>query len=190
MLAIRGVDSYNLEEKQSGVMTAEFGTSPEWIVLDILDARNRMRKLEREINKSHDKDQISMRMATRKKLLAEISTLQSEIANRIPEADTLHLRIFSSICKGLEIYGKGIMESMLWSFESETGQAPIAIVNYPRAFLDCIRKIFGEMSAKRIESALAFQIGQDFKLQLSKSTDLARAILLAKSKAKRRSLGC
>ncbi|MHB8566174.1 MAG: hypothetical protein ACYC7D_03835 [Nitrososphaerales archaeon] len=160
--------------------------SPEWIIIDLLDARGRLRKLEREINQTNDRGEISLKMEARLKLQADIMGLQAELANRIPDADPIELRLFSTIHRALEIYGKGISESILWSFERETGLAPVEILNHPKIFSESIVKIFGELSAKRIESAILFEIGREFRLQLSRRTELGTAMLLAKSKATKR----
>ncbi len=163
---------------------AEAG-SAELLIFDILDTRARIRILEREVNKSSDPARVSELKRDIEKLRFVINGLQSELANRIHTADAVDLRLYSSVHSALGLYGRGVLESVFWSFESETGLDPIDVVNHPRLFGDCIERIFGEMCAERIIAAIKFEISKEFRLQLSKRATLMDAFLLARSKGRR-----
>ncbi|MGI0092290.1 MAG: hypothetical protein ACREBS_11335 [Nitrososphaerales archaeon] len=150
-------------------------------VLELIDDLDQLRVIRLEIGRMNNKTQIQYLMKKRQELLLIVKSLNDELSHRIPQTDPIEIRIFRSIHRALAVYGRGISESILLSFEYQTGSPPLEIVNRPKVFYSCVEKVFGTKSSRKIEQAILFEISQEFELQLSKRAVLVDAIRMARS---------
>jgi hypothetical protein len=80
----------------------------------------------------------------------------------------------------LKGYGRGVSESILWSFESQSGRQPLDLVDHSEAFFTCVEKMLGKRSAKKVEDNILFEISNEFGMQLSSDSNTADAIRIAR----------
>jgi len=151
------------------------------IVVDLVVTLDELRKVQREVGKVNNKTQVLYLMKNRKMLLSRAESLKTEISKNIPDLDPLDIRFFQCFYRVLQFYGRGISESILWSFECETGHQPHNVVNYPETFFTCVEKMLGKSSSKKIQNDVLFEISNEFELQLSKKAKVSDAIKIARS---------
>lgn len=133
----------------------------------------------------NNKTQIQYLMDKRKSLLSRIESIKSELARKIPNYDPIDLRLFECVYRVLVGYGRGVSDSILWTFEGESGHQLPDLVNYPESFFSCVSKILGKQSAKKVESSVIFEICNEYGMQLSRSATISDAIRIAKTSLKR-----
>lgn len=151
------------------------------LILDLVDSLDQLRVIQREIGRMNNKTQIQYLMKKRQDLLMKVKSVNDELKRRVPRIDSIDLRVFQSIYHALGLYGRGVTESILLSFEYETGFLPLEIVNQPKAFYECVEKVFGKKSSKKVENAILSEISREYGLQLSKKTNLSEAIRMART---------
>jgi hypothetical protein len=151
------------------------------IVIDLVEARDELRKVQREIGRVNSKTQIDHLMKNRKDILARVDELEAVLEKRMRKSDSLDLRIFQTIHRAFAIYGRGVTESLFRKFEYDYELEPLEIVNHPETFRKCVEKLFGKRSSKEIVSSILFEICNEFGLQLSNRSDLADAIRIARA---------
>ena len=103
------------------------------LVIELADSLDELGKIRREIGLMNNKTQIQYLMINRQNLLARVESTTAELRSRIPNYDPIDLRLFQCIHRVLKVYGRGVSESILWSFECETGNQPLDVVNHPEA---------------------------------------------------------
>ncbi len=150
------------------------------LVVELVDSLDELGKIRREIGLMNNKTQIQYLMANRQNLLARVESMTAELKRKIPNYDPIDLKLFQCIHRVLKVYGRGVSESILWSFESETGHQPLDVVNHPEAFFACVEKMLGKRSARKVESNILFEISNEFGMQLSNNANTADAIRIAR----------
>ena len=156
-------------------------TSISSTIVALVQARDDLRMIQREIGRVNSKTQIGHLMKNRTNILSRIAELEALLAKRIPKPEPLDLRIFQAIHRALGMYGHGVSESVLNKFEFESELQPLEIVNQPEAFCRCIEKVFGKRSSHDIVNSIVFEICNEFGLQLSSRSNLADAIRIARA---------
>jgi len=151
------------------------------LVIDLVQTLDELRKVQREVGKVNSRTQVEYLMRNKQILLSRAEWIRVEISERIPDSDPLDVRFFQCFYSVLQIYGRGISESILWSFQSETGHQPYKVVNHPDTFFRCVEKMLGKRSSKKIESDILFEISNEFGLQLSKKATVSDAMKIARS---------
>ena len=150
------------------------------LVIELADSLDELGKIRREIGLMNNKTQIQYLMINRQNLLARVESTTAELKSKIPNYDPIDLRLFQCIHRVLKVYGRGVSESILWSFECETGLQPLDVVNHPEAFFTCVEKMLGKKSAKKVESNILFEISNEFGMQLSSNSKTSDAIRIAR----------
>ena len=151
------------------------------LVIDLVQTLDELRKVQREVGKVNSRTQVQYLMKNKQILLSRAERIRVEISKRIPDSDPLDIKFFQCFYSVLQIYGRGISASILWSFESETGHQPHEAVNHPDTFFRCVEKMLGKRSSKKIENDTLFEISNEFGLQLSKKATVSDAIRIARS---------
>jgi hypothetical protein len=150
-------------------------------VVELVGARNELRKIQREIGRVNSRTQIDHLMRIRKKIASQIEQLEALLSKKSPKPDPLDLRIFQAICRSFGVYGQGVAESVLRKFEYESGLESLEIINNASVFCKCVESVFGRQSSKEIVNSFLFEISDEFGLQLSKRSDLSDAIKIARA---------
>lgn len=151
------------------------------LVIDLVQTLDELRKVQREVGKVNSRTQVRYLMRNKQILLSRAESIRVEISKRMPDSNPLDIRFFQCFYSVLQIYGRGISESILWSFESETGHRPHEAVNHPDIFFRCVEKMLGKRSSEKIENDILFEISNEFELQLSKRATVSDAIKIARS---------
>ena len=149
--------------------------------VELVNARNELRKVQREIGRVNSRPQIEHLMKNRKLIVSRIDELEAILSKKSPRLDPLDMRIFQAICGSFGMYGQGVQDSIFRKFEYETGHESLKIIDKPEEFTKCIEKVFGRHSSKEIVNSILFEISNEFGIQLSKKSDLSDAIRLARA---------
>jgi hypothetical protein len=155
------------------------------LVVELADALDELGKIRREIGLMNNKTQIQYLMANRQNLLARVEMMRAKLKSKIPNYNPIDLRLFQCIHRVLKVYGRGVSESVLWSFECDTGRQPLDVVNYTESFFTCVEKMLGKKSAKKVENNILFEISNEFAMQLSSNSNTSDAIRIARTSLKR-----
>jgi len=150
------------------------------LVIELADSLDELEEIRREIGLMNNKTQIQYLMLNRQNLLARVESMKAELKSKIPNYDPIDLRLFQCIHRVLKRYGRGVSESILWSFESQSGHQPLDLVDHSEAFFTCVEKMLGRRSAKKVESNILFEISNEFGMQLSSDSNTADAIRIAR----------
>jgi hypothetical protein len=154
------------------------------LVFQLISDVEKLRKIDREIAITVSKTQIGYLMSSRRGMLKQIATLRAEIASRVTEPENVDFRLFQLICRVLNAYyGRGVGESILMTFERQSGLSVVEIVNYPTIFEKVVVGTFGEKASSKINAVLISEIGQEFGLDFPKNTLLNQAILTVMRKS-------
>jgi hypothetical protein len=147
------------------------------LIFDLVSKTGTLRKIEKEIGISNTEIQASSLMAKRKELLKQIRLLRAEIAQRMVSPDDVKVTLFRTVCSVLNLYcGRGVGESLLLTFERESGLGAIEIVSYPEIFIQVINSILGAKAAGKVKAVLVSEIGREFGIQFSKRTSLSETM--------------
>ncbi|MGA2874266.1 MAG: hypothetical protein ABSE82_01895 [Nitrososphaerales archaeon] len=150
------------------------------LVIELADSLDELEEIRREIGLMNNKTQIQYLMLNRQNLLARVESMTAEVKSKIPNYDPIDLRLFQCIHRVLKGYGRGVSESILWSFESQSGGQPLDLVDHSEEFFTCVEKMLGRRSAKKVESNILFEISNEFGMQLSSDSNTADAIRIAR----------
>jgi hypothetical protein len=150
------------------------------LVVDLVDKLDEIQKIHREIGRVNSKTQVEYLMKNRENLLAKAEDMKARLASKVPDYDPISLRFFQCFYNVLRIYGRGVCESILWSFECE-GHQPLDVVNFHDNFFVCVGKVLGKKSSKRIESEVLLEISNEFGMQLSSRANISDAFRIARS---------
>lgn len=149
-------------------------------MIDLAEAQDKLRKIQREIGRMNNRTQIGYLMKNRDDLLKNVETKKALLFRKI-DLDPLELEIFRTICRALSVYGRGVIESVILTFERESGKQSLEISENAVSFRRCLQKVFGRSSARKIESTIVFEISNEFGLLVSSKTTLPEAINIVKS---------
>jgi hypothetical protein len=154
------------------------------LIFQLIFTVEKLRKIDKEIAITVSKTQISYLMGSRRDMLKQIAALRAEIASRVTEPDNADFRLFQLICRVLNaFYGRGVGESILMTFERQSGLSAVEVVNYPTIFEKVIISTFGEKASSKINAVLVAEIGQEFGLDFAKNTLVSQAILSVMKKS-------
>ena len=125
------------------------------LVIDLAEAQEKLRKIQREIGRMNSKTQIGYLMKTREDIMKTVESKKSLLSNKI-DLEPLDLEIFRAIYRALSVYVRSVIESVIMSFERESGDQPLGISENAETFLKCLQKVFGRSSSRKIESTIVF----------------------------------
>lgn len=128
----------------------------------------------------NSKTQIGYLMKLREELLKSVEAQRTHLAKRV-DLDPLDLEIFGSIYRALSIYGRSVIESVILTFERESGKRPLEISRNADLFRKCLQKVFGRSSSKKIENRIVLEISNALGMIVSSKTTLSDAIGIAKA---------
>ena len=128
----------------------------------------------------NNKTQIGYLMKLREELLKSVESKRHLLARRV-DLDPLDLEIFRSIYRALSVFGRSVIESVILTFERETGKQPLEISGNADSFRKCLQKVFGRSSSKKIESTIVFEISNEFGMIVSSKSTLSDAIGIARA---------
>ncbi len=77
------------------------------------------------------------------------------------------------------IYGRGVGESILMTFERQSGLSSLEIIKYPEIFEKVANNTFGAKTADKIKSVLISEIGHEFGFHFANKISIGEAILSA-----------
>lgn len=147
------------------------------LIVDI----DKLRKIEKEIGATINRTQINYLMSSRRKLLKEIGALRGEISIRVTDLNATGFRVFQLVCRVLNsFYGRRVGESLLLTFERQSGLSSLEVINYPDIFEKVVRNTLGLRAAETVSEVLAAEIGREFGFRFTKSMSLGEAIHMAR----------
>lgn len=150
------------------------------LVIDLAEAQDKLRKVQREIGRMNNKTQIGFLMKSREELIANVESKRALLERKIERTNALSIEIFEVIYRVLSVYGRSVVESVIFTFERESGKQPLEIMENVEAFRKCLQKVFGRSSSKKIESTVIFEICNEFGMLVSSKTTLSDAIRIAR----------
>jgi len=150
------------------------------IIFDLIADSEKLRKIDKEIGIAANKTQISHLMGSRRKLLKRINSTRVEIEKRVLSSDGAVFRLFKLVCRVLNsTYGRKVGESILMTFERQSGLSSLETVKYPEIFEQVLINTFGAKAADKIGAILISEIGSECGFHFSNQTSLKQAILSA-----------
>ena len=147
------------------------------IIFDLVSDSEKLRQIDKEIGITLSKTQLNHLMTSRRDLLKRIYITRAEIEKRIPDPEGVDFRLFNLFCVILNsTYGRGVGESILMTFERQSGLSALEIVNYPEIFEKVTINTFGVKAAEKINGELVSHIGSEFGFHFTSKIPLKEAI--------------
>lgn len=149
-------------------------------IFELMADIDKLRKIEKEVGATVNKTQIVYLMSSRRKLSKEISALRGEISIKVTDLNASGFRVFQLVCRVLNsFYGRRVGESLLLTFERQSGLSSLEITSYPEIFEEVVRNTLGLKAAESVRGVLVSEIAREFGFRYSRKMPLSEAIHMA-----------